>query len=1261
MSVACASAAGLLACYVLLTWLTGNWIQGSLGPDFVPMAPSTACLTVLLSIAVIVRRVSRRRDGGRFIVSVAVTAIAVTALLSWTRQFLAAYCPVTETWLNAAMVRVMGASFDSLSPLTLTVLVITALALLLDMVPRNAGLPWRYAGPFAASAALVIAFVVVVSYAVGTPLLYGTRTPPMALPTALCMALLNVSVSLEAHADMWTVSSPFPGQAPDPPGMKQYTPAFAVLFLFLVAFMIVLGTLYLREQESAMRLMAQDRLEDVADAQIVQIANWQTERMEDAKAFTEAPFVADDLRELLSGPESEGLRARVAGWLSVFKAGSSYEQITVYDSNFIPRAGTSEKNPMPEAEFRQALATAFRERRVFMTDFCFGEGGDVYIDFLVPTGFRNVQSPAVQPDPVAVAVFRVDGRRLISPLSRTLSMTDPTTEILLVCGRDRDILPLSEIPSETQALRAACQPVKPSDAAGTMALKGEAGIAEGPDCRGVPVVAAVRPIPGTTWSIVVKMDNTVIYAPARHQVLQAAVIIFLLILAAGLSVGVLWRQRNISFYREALDLERERGTLAQRFEHLMKHANDIILLASQDGTIREANDRAVQAYGASPAEMRKMKLPELCAPSSRAEALCRTEELKASGGTLFQSVHMRADGSTFPVEISASVVGIGGESCLMAMVRDISERERAAEALRASEQNFRALFDSIHDLLFVVDLNGNILRVNETVISRLGYPEAELAGSSLLLLHQKERREEAARILEDMAAGKTDYCPVPLVTRDGGIIPVETHIVTGVWSGQRVLFGISRDISALRRSEEKFARVFQNNPLLMAISTIDEGRYLEVNEAFFHTLGYSKEEVVGATSLELGVFVEPGQRGIIKKTVLETGALRNFETTVRAKDGQIRTGLFSVDLVQVQNRDFLLTVMNDVTDRKRVEEALLLVRKAVDSTSEAIGMSDPAGVHFYQNQAFTGLFGYTTGEMCAAGGPVAVYEDARIAREVFDTIMRGRSWKGEAMMVSRTGRHFPVTLSADAIRDEQGNIIGLIGVHTDISESKRIAEERQRLLEQTQRDARTKAELLAEVNHRVKNNLTSILGLLLGEKQFVPARDRALVAPVLDSLALRIRGLLQVHQMLSDAHWSPMRLNDLAERVIRAALVAVPRGRQVSVTLRASAVQISPRQAGSLALVLNELAVNTAKHALQQRDEACIIVGVSMEGATIRLEYRDDGPGYPEAVLKGGAGGVGLNLVRQLVCETLRGTLNLSNEDGAVAVLCIKTENPRQT
>ena len=183
----------------------------------------------------------------------------------------------------------------------------------------------------------------------------------------------------------------------------------------------------------------------------------------------------------------------------------------------------------------------------------------------------------------------------------------------------------------------------------------------------------------------------------------------------------------------------------------------------------------------------------------------------------------------------------------------------------------------------------------------------------------------------------------------------------------------------------------------------------------------------------------------------------------------------------------------------------------------------------------------------------------------------------------------------------------------------------------------------------------------MGEKQHTPAGGRAHVAPVLDSLSLRIRGLLQVHQMLSDAHWSPMRLSDLAERVIRAALVAVPRGRAVSVTVRPSAVQISPRQAGSMAMVLNELAVNTAKHALEGRAEANIVVGAGMEGAIICLEYWDDGPGYPEAVLNEGGGNVGMHLVRQLVSETLRGTVEFSNKDGAVAVLRIKTEDTRHT
>ncbi len=1260
-AMACAGAAGALAVFVLATWLTGHWRLGTLGADYVVMAPSTACLMILLSIAAFFRRSFPRGDKGGFLVRLSVAAIAATALLSWSRQLLSFRYPAMEEWIAAFMIRLVGVSFAPLSPITVMVLILTSLAFLLDLRSSDTGRHWRRLGPLSALAGLVMALAVVLGYVMGAPVSHEAQSTQIALPAALCLALLNAAIFLDASSGMWPLSAFRTGPAPHSSMIRQFMPVFSILFVFLVVSMGIVGGVYLRQQQAAMRRAAQNELEAFANAQVGLIINWRAERLNDARFFTDAPSDAEDLQELLSCPDSGSVHAGIVRWLSVFRAGSPYRQITVYDSGMNPAAGTPLDACPPDADLREGLSRAFREKRVVMTDLSLGEGQDDYVDILVPLCVRGGENLGGLSGRAAVVVLRADARKFVSSLVRTWPTAGFAVETLLVRRNSRDMLSLNQGDAEDGTLQNVSIPIGPSDLPGVMAARGEAGIAEGPDYRDVPVVAAVRPVPGTAWSVVAKMDESAIYAPSRRQTVQTAFILFLLLLAAALGVGILWRQRNISFYRESLDLERAHGALAQRFEHLMKHANDIIFLADGEGTIREANDRAVETYGYSPTALRKMKLSDLRTPPAQAEGARRTEELRKTGSVLFETVHQRADGSTFFVEVSGSMVDIGGETFLLGILRDISERKRAAEALRASEQNFRALFDSMPDFLFVVDMGGSMLRVNETVVARLGYTKQELTGKSFLFLHLKERREEAARILEDMVAGKTDHCSVPLLASDGGVIPVETHIASGLWNGQTVMFGVSRDISALRASEEKFAKVFQNNPSLMAISTLEEGRYLEVNEMFVQSLGFSREEVIGATSLELNLFVNPGRRAEMRDAITEKGTLRNFEMALRRKDGEVRNGLVSGDLIQVQGRQVLLTVMTDVTELKRAEEALVRIGKAVDSASDAIGMSDPNGVHFYQNRAFTEMFGFTVEELGSPSGPMQVYPDPAKGREIFDSIMRGVSWWGELDMLAKDGRQFPVAAQADAIKDEQGRIVGLIGVHRDIIEQRRQEGELQRLLEQTQRDARTKAELLAEVNHRVKNNLTAILGLLLGEKQHAPAECRANVVSVLDSLALRIRGLLQVHQMLSDAHWAPIRLHDLAERVIRAALVAVPRGREISVMVNPSPAQISPRQAGSMALVLNELAVNTAKHALRDRGEVCVTVRVSQEDRVICLEYRDDGPGYPGAVLEEGGGSVGMHLVRQLVCETLRGTLSLFNEDGAVAVLRIKTEDTRHT
>lgn len=128
-------------------------------------------------------------------------------------------------------------------------------------------------------------------------------------------------------------------------------------------------------------------------------------------------------------------------------------------------------------------------------------------------------------------------------------------------------------------------------------------------------------------------------------------------------------------------------------------------------------------------------------------------------------------------------------------------RLRAEEALRESRLNLQTLFDTIDDFLFVLDGEGCIRQVNQVVCRRLGYSNHEIRGRNVLEVHPPDRRDEAAQIVAAMLANQEDYCPVPLQTQKGTLIPVETRVTQGTWSGQPALFGISRDITERKQAE----------------------------------------------------------------------------------------------------------------------------------------------------------------------------------------------------------------------------------------------------------------------------------------------------------------------------------------------------------------------------------------------------------------------------------------------------------------------------
>jgi|GEM_PF-265912 PAS domain S-box-containing protein len=221
----------------------------------------------------------------------------------------------------------------------------------------------------------------------------------------------------------------------------------------------------------------------------------------------------------------------------------------------------------------------------------------------------------------------------------------------------------------------------------------------------------------------------------------------------------------------------------------------------------------------------------------------------------------------------------------------------------------------------------------------------------------------------------------------------------------------------------------------------------------------------------------------------------------------------------------------------------------------------------------------------------------------------------------------------------------LVGVLIDISARK----ENEILIMQY---SMSQARLLREVNHRVRNNLTSLMGLARLEDHAV-GEGAGMQQTPLRSFEQRLAGLLRVHEMLSETKWEPLKLSALCSQLLATTVQSYGPSGMVAVDVGESDVKISADQAHHLALVCSELTVNSMKHAQIDGGETHVGISIERHDGQIKLVYSDNGEGFPEDIVAGNISGssVGLGLIRGIVAHSLRGTITLRNDDGAVTEL----------
>ncbi len=275
----------------------------------------------------------------------------------------------------------------------------------------------------------------------------------------------------------------------------------------------------------------------------------------------------------------------------------------------------------------------------------------------------------------------------------------------------------------------------------------------------------------------------------------------------------------------------------------------------------------------------------------------------------------------------------------VALPSDITGRKQAERAREQMLLKLEAVLENIHEGVVIADLDGNILTMNSSALAMHEYESIEQVRRQLHQLQDTFDLSELDgrpvsfedwRLARALRGERFSDHEVVVRRKDTGKRWVGSYSGTPVWNraGDAILAVITlRDITerkhaeeALRKSEKKFAKVFHEVPALVAISTLQEGRYVDVNDTALRTLGYRREEMIGRTASELNIWEDLSERAALVQTLEEKGSVKNIEVRLGGKNGQTFIGLLSAEYVDFDGDRYVLSLVKDITLKRQAQE-----------------------------------------------------------------------------------------------------------------------------------------------------------------------------------------------------------------------------------------------------------------------------------------------------------------------------------------------------
>jgi len=396
---------------------------------------------------------------------------------------------------------------------------------------------------------------------------------------------------------------------------------------------------------------------------------------------------------------------------------------------------------------------------------------------------------------------------------------------------------------------------------------------------------------------------------------------------------------DVTERRKAEDALRESE---EKFRTLVESSLDGIVITNISGTLLFSNAAAGHIVEAAdyPALIGKKSILEFVAPESQAAVLKDFSEVMQGRDAYLVTYKLLTEkGKEIWAECIGRKITFGKSPAMLVSFRDITERRKTEEKLKDREEFVNTIVENIPDMIFVKDAaHLRFVRFNRAGEELLGYSREDLYGKNDYDFFPKEEADFfTEKDREVLRSGTVVDIPEEVIqTKNKGerILHTKKIPVLDRNGNARYLLGISEDITErrrageiLRESEKKFVTVFQNNPVPLTLTSADGGMFADVNEAFLSSTGYLREEVIGKTPRELGLFVNPDDITRLVTELRTKHQVSGMDLCCRTKNGEIRICRFSSRVIMMGSTPHVISTVEDVTERRKTEEALQQANK----------------------------------------------------------------------------------------------------------------------------------------------------------------------------------------------------------------------------------------------------------------------------------------------------------------------------------------------